>query len=357
MRTVAVIMAGGSGTRLWPLSRIARPKQLLHIVGGQSLLRSAYDRLSTFLPADDIYIVALSSHLPAIADEVSALPPENLIGEPIGRDTANAIALTASILHERDSDTVMGVFTADHFIRPANVFAEDVRTAFDAVAAHPDALLTIGLRPTEPHTGFGYIERGQPVAERIYRVKQFREKPDLETARSYARSGRHYWNSGMFVWRTETILAEFARRLPETHSAVRTLGRSWYEYDGPRAAAEVYPTLTRISIDFAVMEHAKNVLVVEGRFEWHDVGNWTALEHVFSSDEAHNVRAAANTELMDSRNTIVVAEGEHLIAAIGVSDLIVVHSHNATLVCRRDRIQDIRELVARLEREHDGRFT
>lgn len=357
MRTVAVILAGGSGTRLWPLSRTSRPKQLLHIVGGQSLLRSAYDRLRTFLPADDIYIVALASHLPAIAEEVSSLPPENLIGEPIGRDTANAIALTASILHERDPDTLMGVFTADHFIRPANVFAEDVRTAFEAVGAHPDALLTIGMRPTEPHTGFGYIERGQAVAERVYRVEQFREKPNLETARSYVDSGRYYWNSGMFVWRTETILSELARRLPQTHAAVRALGKSWYEYDGPRAAAEVYPTLTRISIDFAVMEHATNVLVVEGRFEWHDVGNWTALENVLYSDEAHNVRAAAITELMDSRNTIVVAEGDHLIATIGVSDLIVVHSNNATLVCHRDRIQEIRDLVARLERQHDGRFT
>lgn len=357
MRTVAVIMAGGSGTRLWPLSRAARPKQLLHILGGRSLLRESYDRLRFFLPAENIYVISLASYLPAIAEELSQLPPENLIGEPIGRDTANAIALSAAILHERDADTIMGVFTADHFIRPTETFAAAVQKGFRAAEENPDALITFGIHPTEPHTGLGYIERGEPLSDGLYRVNSFREKPDEETAKSYVASGRHAWNSGMFAWRTGTILREIESRLPETRAAVRKLAAAWYGPDGPRAAAELYPTLQRTSIDFAVMEHAKNVLVVESDFDWHDVGNWTALEKILRRDEGGNVRAATYTALTDSRDSIVVSEGDHLIAAIGMENLIVVHSENATLICHRDRIQEIRNLVAKLNQDHDGRFT
>ncbi|MBK8267647.1 MAG: mannose-1-phosphate guanylyltransferase [Planctomycetes bacterium] len=307
-------------------------------MAGEVCFAEAYDRLRYFLPAENIYIISLARYLPAIAEELSQLPPENLIGEPVGRDTANAIALSAAILHEHDPDTIMGVFTADHAIRTTEMFAADVQRAFDAVAGHPDALVTFGIKPTEVHTGLGYIERGEQVSPGVYRVSSFREKPDAQTATGYLSSGRHYWNSGMFVWRTDAILRELQCRLPDTVASVAKLAQGWFSPEGAKLAAEVYPTLTRISIDFAVMEHAKNVLVVEGNFEWHDVGNWTALEKVLRSDEAGNVHAATYTSMTDSRGSIVVSEGDHLIATIGVENLIVVHSENATLVCHRDRI-------------------
>ncbi len=357
MRQVAVIMAGGTGTRLWPLSRSSRPKQLLRIVGGRSLIREAYDRLRYSIPAEDIYVITLAEYLPAIAEELSTMPPTNLIGEPTGRDTANAIGLAASILHEQDPDTVMGVFTADHLIRSTEAFTHDLRTAFAAVAADPGALVTFGIQPTEPHTGLGYIERGEAVSPGVYRVTSFKEKPDLATAQKYIASGRYYWNSGMFVWRTRTILGELARHLPESHETLTRLAKSWFTTAGPSLAADVYPSLKRISIDFAVMERATNAKVVESHFEWLDVGNWSALAEAVGADSVGNVRSAAEAILTDTRNTIVVSEDDHLIAAIGVDDLVIVHSASATLVCRRDRIQEIKDLVKKLETEHDGRHT
>jgi len=357
MRHVAVILAGGSGTRLWPLSRTARPKQLLRILGGRSLLREAFERLRRSIEATDIYVVTLASHAAAVAEELPELPAANIIGEPMGRDTAAAIALAAAILDEKNPDTVMGAFTADHHIRPVESFTADLRTAFETVKAHPEALVTFGIKPTEPHTGFGYIERGEGVTKGVYRVNAFREKPDHDTAVQYAASGRHYWNSGMFVWRTHTILEQLERRLPDTHAAARALARQWATPGGFAEAQRVYPTLTRISIDFAVMEHAPEVLVVEGHFEWHDIGNWTALANILVADGAQNVAAAENAMFMDTRNTIAVAEDGHLIAALGVDDLVIVHSPDATLVCRRDQVQKIRDLVAELERKYGGRFT
>ncbi len=357
LRKAAVIMAGGSGTRLWPLSRANRPKQLLNIFGGRSLLREAYDRLRAALSPSDIYVIALTSHLPAIAAVLNEIPRENLIGEPIGRDTANAVALAAAVLHELDADTIMGVFTADHHIQPTDAFADNLAIAFAAANDYPDALITIGIPPIEAHTGYGYIERGEPIAPGLYRVEAFREKPDATTAANYLSSGRHYWNSGMFVWRTATILSEIKRRLPDTHQAMQRLAKIWFTPGGPAEAARIYPALTRISIDFAVMEHARRVLVVEAGFNWRDVGDWAALSRVLPADGEGNITSAVHTALLDSRNTIVVSEDDHLIATIGVDDLVIVHAAGATLVCRRDHVQKLRDLVALLDQEHPGRYT
>lgn len=357
MRQVAVIMAGGAGTRLWPLSRASRPKQLLRIVGGRSLLREAYDRLRYSMPAEDIYVITLSKYLPAVAEELSAMPPANLIGEPMGRDTANAIALAAAILHDQDPDTTMCVFTADHLIRSTEAFTRDLKAAIAAVDADPAALVTFGIQPTEPHTGLGYIQRGEPVTKTVFRVASFKEKPDLATAAAYVKSGQYYWNSGMFVWRTRTILEEIARRLPETHDTVTRLAKSWHTTAGPSLAADAYPSLKRISIDFAVMEHATNVKVVESHFEWLDVGSWSALERAVGADDAGNVRSASEAILQDVKSSIIVCEDDHLIAAIGVENIVIVHSDNATLVCHRDRIQEVKDLATSLEKSHEGRYT
>ena len=357
MRKCAVIMAGGSGTRLWPLSRRNRPKQLLRIVQGRSLIYSAFERLRLVFQPGDIYVIALAEHLPAMTAELPLLPPENFIGEPVGRDTANAVALAASILHEKDPDTIMGVFTADHLIKPADKFAETLRHGLLVAADHGDALITFGIKPAEPHTEMGYVQRGEPVAPGVWAVRSFKEKPDLDTARQYVTSGDYYWNSGMFVWKTATILERLRENLPESHAVTQRLAKAWHDPAGPDLARELYPGLRKISIDYAVMEKALKVLVVEMAVDWMDLGSWTALAAALGFDSMGNVKALKRLAAMFSRNNILVAEDEHLIAAIGVENLVVVHSPDATLVCHRNQLAQIKDLVAQIERDYGGFYS
>lgn len=357
MHRCAVIMAGGSGTRLWPLSRRYRPKQLLRLLDGHSLIERSFERLRGLLRPEDIYVIALADHLSAIAAALPELPRENLIGEPVGRDTAAAIALSASVLHRRNPSYVMGVFTADHLIRPVDRFVELVRRGYEVAEEHADALITFGIRPTEPHTGLGYLQRGESIAPGVWFAAGFHEKPDEVTAKSYIDSGSYVWNSGMFVWRTETILAQLRQHLPKTAECVAAIAAKW---DTPGAADEArrrYPDLQCISIDHAVMEKAERVLMVEMDLDWIDVGSWSALVSVVGTDAVGNSTCGARSITIDSRGNILVSEAEHLIAAIGVDDLVVVHSPDATLICRRDQAQRIRELVARLQDFEQGRYT
>jgi mannose-1-phosphate guanylyltransferase len=353
----AVILAGGSGTRLWPLSRKRRPKQLIRLFDGRSLLQEAYQRLLAVVSPSHIYVIALAEHLPAIAEELPGLFSQNLIGEPVGRDTANAIALAAAILHAKNADTVMGVFTADHLIRPEDRFAEVIARGYAAVEQRPDALVTFGVKPSEPHTGMGYVQRGDAVAAGVWKVRAFREKPDLATARNYVSSGDYFWNSGMFVWRTATILDQLRLLLPESYAALQPLAAAWHTAQGPAMARTIYPTLKKISIDFAVMEKASNVLMVEMNLEWLDVGHWTSLPVVLGGDSKRNTTAAGRAAVLDGKNNILVSEDDHLIATIGVDDLVVVHSRDATLVCRRDQVDKIKDMVARLDKDFEGRYS
>lgn len=364
MREVAVIMAGGSGTRLWPLSRRARPKQLLRIVEGRSLLSRAFERLRATFAPKDIYVIALAEHVPAIAEELPELPASNLIGEPVGRDTTGAIALAAAILHRDDPETVMGVFTADHLIRPVDRFVEVIRRGYAAVGESPDALVTFGIKPTEPHTGLGYVECGDSVASGVWAVNSFKEKPDLATAKQYVASGKYFWNSGTFVWRTQTILEQIKANQPAIHAAAQKLAGAWHTPEGPSLAAEVYPTLPRISIDYAVMEKmfepkatAAKVLVVEMALDWLDVGHWTALSKVLGAGAGENTSALRRGITLSCKNNVLVCEDDHLIATIGVDDLIIAHSPDATLVCHKDHIDRIKELVANLDEEYDGQYS
>lgn len=349
-------MAGGSGTRLWPLSRRRRPKQLLRLLGGRSLLEAAFDRLREVLPAEDIHVIALAEHAPAVAEALPALPVMNLIAEPEGRDTAGAIALSATLLHHQNPETIMGVFTADHLIRPTKNFVETVRLGYDVAETEADALITFGIKPSTAHTGLGYIECGEMVRPGFFAVRSFKEKPDLATAKRYVSSGQYYWNSGMFVWRTSTILEQLRRFLPATHQIAERLAAVWSTPDGPRLARELYPQLQKISIDFAVMEKAPRVLVLEMDLEWLDLGSWTAIAGAAGADRAGNSVTAPTVATLDAKGNILVSEDDHLIAAVGVEDLVIVHSPDATLVCRRDQIDKIKELVAQLQQRHGDKY-
>ncbi len=356
MHRSAVILAGGSGTRLWPLSREDRPKQLLRLFDGRSLLYRAFERLQGLFTPEDVYVIALARHLPAVAEELPMLPAGNLIGEPVGQDTASAIATAAAILHRRNPETVLGVFTADHLIRPVDKFVETIRIGLEAAEADPEALVTYGVRPTSAHTGLGYVQRGEHRGPGLWTVKSFREKPDASTAGRYLASGEHYWNSGMFAWRTKAILDQLRRHLPETHAAAERLSNAFGTAQWPAVAGEVYPTLRKISIDYAVLEKASNVLMVEMDLDWLDVGSWTSLPSVLGRDESGNCIAAAHSASLDSRGNILVSEGDHLIAAVGVENLVVVHSGDVTLVCHKEQVQRIKELIPFLGGRYDRRY-
>ncbi len=352
----AVIMAGGSGTRLWPLSRQRRPKQLLRLFEGRSLLRQTVDRLAARFEPDRIHVITTAAHLPVVAEELPELPSENLMGEPCGRDTANAVGMAAALLERRDPGAVMGVFTADHIIRPVERFCAAVDRAYRHVAEHPGSLVTFGIRPASPHTGYGYVHRGEALGEGAYTVREFKEKPDVATAETYVASGEYYWNSGMFVWRAATILEELARNLPDSHAKLCRMAEDWSEPKGLQWVEAVYPTLEKISIDFAVMEKAQDVAVVEMDCEWLDVGSWTSLTEVFDADALGNVLVADNTTVLDARGNIIVAEDDHLIALIGTQDLVVVRSGDATLICTKESAQQIKDMVQLLKDRHDERY-
>lgn len=371
-----VIMAGGAGTRLWPLSRSDRPKQLLPVVHGRSLLQLSYDRLRGLLPPDRIFVCTGAAHGRAVLDNLPELPKENLLGEPAGRDTANAVGFPAAVLHQRDPDAVMAVVTADHVIEPVLQFQGALKTAFSAVESHPHSLVTFGIVPTFGHTGLGYIHRGEVLgtggaAESAsdhsvlgaFRVMAFKEKPDKATADRYVESGRYYWNSGMFVWRADTVLNELAAHLPQSYRGLMQIAQTW---DTPRRDAvlrEVYPDLPKISIDYAVMEPASQgrgkaqVVVVEMPVQWLDVGSWPALAETLPTDAHHNATSAPICVMVDSDDNIVISEDPaHLVTTIGISDMIIVHTRDATLVCPKGEAQRVKELVAKVREKYGERY-
>ncbi len=359
-----LIMAGGSGTRLWPLSRGGKPKQLLPLVRGKSLLRLSFERLLGVFPPERIYVCTGDAFAEEVLAEVPEMPRENLLGEPEGRDTANAVGFPAAILHKRDPDAVMAIVTADHVIEPIDAFRDAIRTAFDVTRDEPNALVTFGIVPTHGHTGLGYIHRGEQMGRpKAYRVQAFREKPDKPTADRYVESGRYYWNSGMFVWRAETVLNELKALLPQAHAGWMRIAEAWGTADQQRVLKEVYPTLQKISIDYALMEPASQgkgagqVATVEMPVEWLDVGSWPALADVLETDANDNAIDAPAYMLLDSDNNIIVSRNsQHLITTIGVSDMIIVHTADVTLICPKSEAQRVKELVAKVKEQYGGQY-
>ena len=354
-----VIMAGGAGTRLWPLSRGGMPKQLLSVIRGKSLLQLSYERLRGLLPPDRIYVCTGAAHADAVRANLPELPADNLLGEPTGRDTANAVGFTAAILRKRDPDAVMAVVTADHVIEPVDAFQASLSAAFDLVQQEPLALVTFGIIPTHGHTGLGFIHRGEsyPVqtasAAAAFRVQSFREKPDKPTADKYVESGRYYWNSGMFVWRCDTVLDELNAFLPSAAAGWQQIAAAWGTPEQQQTLDAVYPGLQKISIDYALMEPASQnkgrsrVYAVEMPVEWLDIGSWPALAETLPTDEHDNASDCDTCVFLDSDNNIVISRDPgHLVATIGLSDMIIVHTKDVTMVCPKHEAQRVKDLVA-----------
>jgi mannose-1-phosphate guanylyltransferase len=349
----ALILAGGSGERFWPLSRRARPKQLLGLASKRSLLQETLARLEGFIPSERILILTNTEQESAVRKLLGNFPRENILAEPAKRDTAGAIALGTGWVAVRDHAAIMAVVPSDHIIKNRAAFQETLALAADA-AQETSELVTIGIKPTWACPGFGYIEHGKPVRlrnrpdnEAIHRVVRFREKPNPDLAESFLRRGNFRWNAGMFVWSVPTVLREFNRHAPELADFISQLRASG---DFETVLRGRFSKLPRISFDYAIMEKADRVLVVEAGFDWDDIGSWHALANYFEKDKHGNATNGVITAV-DSSNNIVFDENGTTIALLGVNDLIVVRTRDALLVCHRHEAERIKDLIGKLPPE------
>ncbi|HEV7650175.1 MAG TPA: sugar phosphate nucleotidyltransferase [Actinophytocola sp.] len=359
-----VVPAGGSGTRLWPLSRAANPK-FLHALTGtdRSLLQATFDRLAPLCTPERLLVVTGTAHATSVIRQLPELPERNILVEPFARDSCAAIALAAAVIERRSPGAVMASFAADHLITNTAAFHDTVGHAVEGARA--GRLMTIGITPTRPETGFGYLQLSEPAtAGAVQAVLEFKEKPSLEVARSYLESGRYLWNASMFLWRTDVFLAELAARRPDVHDPIRTIAAAWDGDDQEAVLAEAWPAIPKVAVEYAVMEPAAaegKVGTVPGDFGWNDIGDFETLGDLLGKDIEGGSRVVDVTGspgtppvlVVDGDGVIAVPCSSRVIATLGVSDLIVVDTADAVLVCRRDRAQDIKKLTELLrERGH-----
>lgn len=344
---LTVIMAGGVGERFWPQSRRRHPKQLLDLTGRGSMIRLTLDRLAGLSNPDEILIVTNVEQRAAVLEEVGdRVPADNVIAEPVGQNTAPCIGLAAVILRQWHGDAPMVVLPADHLVEPEDVFRRQVQAGAEYVARH-GALLTFGIPPTRPETGYGYIRAGEPVSDGMYRVDRFLEKPDAETAAGFVAAGGYFWNSGMFMWTAGSILAEIEAHIPDLHAVLVKIEAGLGTKPLPDVLKSLYPQAPSISIDYGVMEKAHDVVVMEASFGWNDVGSWEFVREVVGTDGDGNT-VVGDHVLIDSSGCTVVAR-ERLVGVLGLDDVLVVDGGDTVLVCARDRVQDVKKIVRTLK--------
>jgi mannose-1-phosphate guanylyltransferase/mannose-6-phosphate isomerase len=343
-------MAGGKGTRFWPVSREAFPKQFLKLIGDRTLLQSTLHRLQGEVPPERMLVVTTAAQRNIVLWQAREVSPEIVsVVEPEGRNTAPAIALVAYKLHKRDKNALMIVLPSDHHVADEPRFIETVRRAVPLAEA--GRIVTFGIKPTKPETGFGYIKAGREIEPGAFKVASFVEKPDRKTAEGYVKDGSYYWNSGMFLFRAADMIEEIKAHMPEMHKAFAHVARALNTDEEDAALAKIYPGLPNESIDYGVMEKSGRMAVVASDFPWSDIGSWSALDEVMQADRDGNV-AIGNTVGIDCRNSIFYA-GSKLVAAIGLTDMVVVDTKDATLISPKDRVQDVKKLVERLK--HEGK--
>jgi mannose-1-phosphate guanylyltransferase len=355
-----IIMAGGKGERFWPVSREKTPKQLIKLLGDKSFLQQAVERVLPVVPLKNILIITNDVQAPEVRKQLPKLPKENVVAEPVGRDTTAAVTLGAALVGARSTTAVMAVLPADHVIPEEKKFQQVLSDAFD-LASRGQAIITIGIKPTEPATGYGYIRVGEPLPPpqgvkgyktAFFRAEQFVEKPDYNRALDYVNSGQYRWNAGMFIWSFVTITEGLQKHQPEMYAACQR----WFKLAGApaklqRVLAKEYPELKRVSIDYGLMEHAQNVLVADGAFEWDDLGSWTALGRHLKADPEGNCTIADFIHVDGARNIIFDARTKDRrtpIAVVGLRDSILVQTDDATLLAHKSQAQKVKELVKRL---------
>lgn len=357
--TYAVIMAGGGGTRLWPVSRKERPKQLLPLLGKETLFQSTVARLEALFPPERILVVTVAEQAREMREQVPAIPVENYLIEPAPRGTASVVALAAAVLQKRDPQAVMAIQTADHHIRNRDLFNYLISTALDV--AEKDYLVTLGITPTFPSTAYGYIQQGEPMIGEykypVYTVKRFKEKPDEATAQELLRSGDHSWNSGMFVWRVDVILSEIQRQMPRLYDAVGAIAAAWNTPQRDEVVRSRWMDLKSQTIDYGVMEKAERVAVLPaGGLGWSDVGSWDSLFEVLMPDMNGNVATNAQHLGLDTHNTLVYGTDQRLVVTIGLDDIVVVDAGDVLMICKVDQSQKVRDVVEHLRKHHQDEY-
>lgn len=345
----AVIMCGGSGSRFWPKSRKNFPKQFLQTVGSKTMIQLTVDRINSFIPLDNIYMVTNKSHVQNINDQLPEIGLENILIEPMIKETAACIGYSAVKLLKQDKDAVMIVLPSDHYIEDEAQFIETIKQGLD-IALKRNCLVTMGIKPTRPETAYGYIEtgkrlEGEPEAP-VYKVKRFTEKPNKEKAQEFIDKGTYLWNSGMFIWKASVLLEQYKEFLPDMYECLINISEAAGTYREADVVEQEYMKIDGISIDYGIMEKSNDVYVMETNFKWDDIGSWTALERYLEKDDSGN-SIKGEVKALDSQNCILYGD-KRLIAAVGIKDLIVVETDDVILVCQKERDQDIKALLKNL---------
>lgn len=344
---IALIMAGGVGTRFWPLSRESNPKQFLNILSDRSMIQMTVDRLTSKIKIEDIFIVTAAYQVELTKQHLPALPEENIIIEPFGMNTAPCIALSASYLARKyDKSESMIVLPADHLIALKDDFLASLEVGEES--AKLDNLVTFGIKPNYPATGYGYIEAGEKIDDRRFSVKQFKEKPDLETAQQFLEAGNFFWNSGMFMWQIETILNSYQNYLPKVTSILKEINKKWDELGLSADFSEEYAKMPKLPVDIGIMEQAEKRVVIPVDYGWSDVGSWKALYDISKKDENGNV-LKCDSEIIDSKNNYI--NTDKFVSLIGVENLIVVESEDALLIADKSKSEDVKKIVEKLKKE------
>ncbi|MFN1835563.1 mannose-1-phosphate guanylyltransferase [Balneola sp. MJW-20] len=355
--TYAVIMAGGSGTRFWPKSTKELPKQFLKLFGEKTMLQNTVDRIKEEIPLERVLVVTNDRYVDIVKDQLPGIPAHNVVGEPVAKNTAPCVAIAAELLHKKDEEAVMVVLPADHHITKPDKFRDILRSAISK-AKQDNFLVTIGIKPDRPETGYGYIHGNDKISEEledhiVHPVRSFKEKPDLETARDFLKSGDYFWNSGMFVWSASTILNEVSSYLPDMFKLVKEAGESLYGEGHDAAVDHFYNSCESISIDYGIMENSKDVFVVPGEFGWNDVGSWTAVYDLGEKDQQGNVVNGSFFTQSAAGNNYISSESGKMISLVGVEGLAVVETENAILVCKLDQAQKVKDIVNQLNESEE----
>lgn len=356
-KNYVAIMAGGIGSRFWPMSRANYPKQFLDILGtGKTLIQQTFDRYSQLVPSENIFVITAKEYVDIVHQQLPSLPQENILAEPSRKNTAPCIAYIAFKLFQKDPDGLMIASPADHLILDQPAFLETAQKALHFVD-HINALVTIGIKPTHPNTGYGYIQHEDAeVAPGIYKVKTFTEKPNLELAKTFISSGDFLWNAGIFTWKIKNIIHAFENHLPEMHEVFAAEKDLFNTPSEPEALERIYPQCTNISIDFGIMEKAANVYVIPASFEWSDLGTWNSAWQNMERDYYHNAVVGKHVMVFDSLNSMVHVPDNKLVLLQGLEDFIIVDTPDVLLICKKEKEQEIKDYLAEVKRNKGDKF-